>query len=72
MSVGIWQVVVILLIVLMLFGAGRLPKVMADLGEGLKNFKLGIREVNEEEKLLTSDSSGPSRGSRVEAGRDGH
>jgi sec-independent protein translocase protein TatA len=60
MSVGLWQVVLILLIVLILFGAGRLPKVMADLAEGLKNFKIGIREVNEEEKkVLTFDAGRP-------------
>ncbi|TVQ33804.1 MAG: twin-arginine translocase TatA/TatE family subunit [Geminicoccaceae bacterium] len=44
MSIGIWQVVLILLIVLIVFGAGKLPKVMGDVAKGVKNFKEGMRE----------------------------
>lgn len=47
MSLGFGQLVLILLIVLVLFGAGKLPKVMSDLGKGLKSFKQGM---NEEDK----------------------
>jgi len=58
MSIGIWQVVLILLIVLILFGAGKLPKVMGDVAKGVKNFKSGLKEDDEEQdkKVLTSDS----------------
>ncbi len=44
MSIGIWQVVLILMIVLILFGAGKLPKVMGDVAKGVKNFKAGLRD----------------------------
>jgi sec-independent protein translocase protein TatA len=58
MSIGIWQVVLILLIVLILFGAGKLPKVMGDVAKGVKNFKAGLKDDDEEEerKALTSDA----------------
>jgi sec-independent protein translocase protein TatA len=58
MSIGIWQVVLILLIVLILFGAGKLPKVMGDVAKGVKNFKSGMKEDDEEDnnKVLTSDA----------------
>lgn len=58
MSIGIWQVVLILLIVLILFGAGKLPKVMGDVAKGVKNFKSGLKEEDEEEekKAITSES----------------
>ena len=39
MSLSLPQLLVILLLVLLLFGAGKLPKVMSDLGKGLKSFK---------------------------------
>ena len=39
MSIGFWQVLLILGIVLILFGAGRLPRVMGDLARGIKSFK---------------------------------
>jgi sec-independent protein translocase protein TatA len=56
MSIGIWQVVLILLIVLILFGAGKLPKVMGDVAKGVKNFKSGMKEDDEDDKkVLTSD-----------------
>lgn len=47
MSVGPWQIFLILLIVLVLFGAGKLPQVMGDLGKGLRNLKQNLK--NEEE-----------------------
>ena len=48
MSIGIWQVVLILLIVLILFGAGKLPKVMGDVAKGVKNFKSGLKDEDED------------------------
>ena len=56
MGVSLLQLLVILLIVLLLFGAGKLPKVMSDLGKGLKSFKSAI---NEEEKK--DNSSGEDK-----------
>jgi sec-independent protein translocase protein TatA len=56
MSIGIWQVVLILVIVLILFGAGKLPKVMGDVAKGVKNFKAGMRDDEEDTKALTSEA----------------
>ena len=39
MSLGIWELMLILAIVFVLFGAGKLPQVMNDLGKGIKNLK---------------------------------
>ena len=44
MSIGIWQIVLILVIVLILFGAGKLPRVMGDVAKGVKSFKAGLKE----------------------------
>ena len=58
MSIGIWQVVLILLIVLILFGAGKLPKVMGDVAKGVKNFKSGLKDEEADgDKVLTSDAT---------------
>ena len=38
-GLGITEILVILALVLILFGAGKLPQVMGDLGKGLKSFK---------------------------------
>lgn len=39
MSMSLSHLLVILVIILLLFGAGKLPQVMSDLGKGLKAFK---------------------------------
>ena len=44
MSIGIWQVVLILAIVLIIFGAGKLPQVMGDVAKGVKSFKSGLKD----------------------------
>lgn len=51
MSIGFGQILIILVVVLVLFGAGKLPTVMGDLGKGLRNFKEGIKgELDDEPK----------------------
>lgn len=51
MGLSLSHLLVILLIVLVLFGAGKIPQVMSDFGKGLKAFKNAIKnEESEEEK----------------------
>lgn len=49
MSIGIWQIVLILAIVLIIFGAGKLPRVMGDVAKGVRNFRSGMKEGQEEQ-----------------------
>ncbi len=44
-GIGVWQVVLVLAIVLIIFGAGKLPRVMGDVAKGGKNFKSGLKDV---------------------------
>jgi sec-independent protein translocase protein TatA len=44
MSIGIWQVLIVVVLVFLLFGAGRLPRVMEDIAKGIKSFKKGLNE----------------------------
>jgi len=46
MGFGIWELILVLLIVLVVFGAGRLPELGAALGKGIKNFKKATNEPN--------------------------
>lgn len=50
MGIGIGQLLIILLIILVLFGAGKLPQVMSELGKGLKSFKSGMNDGDEKDK----------------------
>lgn len=42
MGLSIWHILVVLIVVLVVFGAGKLPNVMGDLGKGIRNFKAGM------------------------------
>ena len=44
MGISLVQLLVILLIILLLFGAGKLPQVMSELGKGLKAFKPSLKD----------------------------
>ena len=39
---GIWELVIIFLIILVVFGAGKIPKIAKDLGSGIREFKKSI------------------------------
>ena len=49
---GPWEVAIILLMVLIIFGAGKLPKVMGQLGRGVKSFKDGMKDGDAEGPVL--------------------
>ena len=42
-GLGFWELIIILVIVLLLFGARRLPEVGSGIGAGIKNFKNAIK-----------------------------
>lgn len=43
-SFSIWHWLIVLVIVLVLFGRGRIAEVMGDFGKGIKSFKAGMNE----------------------------
>lgn len=50
MHIGITEIIIIALIVLLLFGGKKIPELMKGLGKGVKSFKDGMKESDEEEK----------------------
>ena len=47
MQPGIWQILIIALVVLVLFGRGRISEMMGDFGKGISSFKKGLSETQE-------------------------
>jgi len=47
---GGWELIIILVIVLILFGANRLPQLAKGMGESIRNFKTGMSEAEAEEE----------------------
>lgn len=54
-NLGFWEIVIIALVVLLLFGGKKIPELMRGLGKGVKNFKDGIKEVEEEVNEIKKD-----------------
>ena len=52
---GVGELVIILLIVLVLFGASRLPEIARALGRSIKEFKKGTKEIKEDLDDATKD-----------------
>ncbi|MEJ2408894.1 MAG: twin-arginine translocase TatA/TatE family subunit [Novosphingobium sp.] len=57
-SFSIWHWLIVLVIVLVLFGRGRVSEIMGDFGKGIKSFKEGM---NEDEKKSGKASTPPAQ-----------
>ncbi|WP_271077087.1 twin-arginine translocase TatA/TatE family subunit [Aurantiacibacter sp. MUD61] len=44
MQPGIWQILIVAIVVLVLFGRGRISEMMGDFGKGISSFKKGMSE----------------------------
>ncbi|MEG3766232.1 twin-arginine translocase TatA/TatE family subunit [Alteromonas sp. 14N.309.X.WAT.G.H12] len=45
MGFNIWQLLLVLIVVILLFGRGRIPALMGDLASGIKSFKQGLNDA---------------------------
>src|SRR5436190_17901902 len=61
LGLGGWEILLILAVVLILFGAKKLPELAKGLGQGIKEFKKATREVTEEIHNATDVDSEPPR-----------
>lgn len=43
MGLSFWHLLIVLLVVLLLFGPGRLPKLMGDIGKGVRSLREGLK-----------------------------
>lgn len=50
-GLGMPELIVILVIIVIIFGAGKLPEIGSGIGKGIKNFKKATREEDEPKKI---------------------
>ena len=50
-GLGMQEIIVIALIVLLLFGGKKIPELMKGLGKGVKSFKDGMKEIEDDEEI---------------------
>ena len=56
MSLGPWEVVIILVVVLVIFGGKKIPELARGLGQGLREFKKATHEIKEEVESVTKET----------------
>ena len=49
MSIGIWQIAIVVILVVLLFGRGKISSLMGDVAKGIKSFKKGMSSDSTED-----------------------
>ncbi len=63
---GTWEIILIVLVILLIFGGKKIPELMRGLGKGIKSFKDGVNgKADEEEKKSNSEQSERSNSETV-------
>tara|TARA_B100001057_G_C22787112_1_gene926042 strand:- start:178 stop:387 length:210 start_codon:yes stop_codon:yes gene_type:complete len=63
MSIGIWQIAIVVILVVLLFGRGKISSLMGDVAKGIKSFKKGMAsDVTDESetKNISEDNQDPN------------
>jgi sec-independent protein translocase protein TatA len=60
-NLGFTEIMIILLVVLLVFGAKRLPEIGASMGKGIREFKKSISDAGEAVTQLPDDRNTPPR-----------
>ena len=54
-GIGMQEVLIIALIVLLLFGGKKIPELMKGLGKGVKSFKDGMKDLEDDEEVKSEE-----------------
>lgn len=69
--VGPWQILIICLVIVLLFGGKKIPELMKGIGQGVKSFKQGMSEVEKEigniEKDIDAAAKTPDKIEKVDS-----
>jgi sec-independent protein translocase protein TatA len=57
MDIGFREILLILLIILILFGAKRIPEMMKAMGQGVKEFKKAAKDIQSDDEPATTSKS---------------
>jgi len=57
MSIGFWQIAIVVALVVLLFGRGKISELMGDVAKGIKSFKKGLSEEPENKSISNNDNN---------------
>ena len=56
MSIGFWQIAIVVVLVVLLFGRGKISSLMGDVAKGIKSFKKGMSDSPDQTGSISSSS----------------
>ena len=56
MSIGFWQIAIVVVLVVLLFGRGKISSLMGDVAKGIKSFKKGMSDNPDQTSSISSTS----------------
>ena len=58
MSIGFWQIAIVVVLVVLLFGRGKISSLMGDVAKGIKSFKKGMKDpIQDQDSTSPQDQS---------------
>ena len=69
MSIGIWQIAIVVILVVLLFGRGKISSLMGDVAKGIKSFKKGMASdatYESEPKNISDDNQDNNKSNNKE------
>ena len=57
MNIGVWQIVIIAVVVVLLFGRGKISELMGDVAKGITSFKKGLNEPEDSKETIEAKAS---------------
>ncbi|MCT8997121.1 twin-arginine translocase TatA/TatE family subunit [Chelativorans intermedius] len=70
-SFSIWHWLIVLVVILLLFGRGKIPELMGDMAKGIKSFKKGMAEDDDAQaaKTVEHKADEPVKGAKEKASK---
>ena len=60
MSIGFWQIAIVVILVVLLFGRGKISSLMGDVAKGIKSFKKGMStDISDDTSTDVKDNADP-------------
>ena len=61
MSIGFWQIAIVVILVVLLFGRGKIADLMGDVAKGIKSFKKGMSDTTDSSNDKTDDQDNSNK-----------
>ena len=70
MSIGFWQIAIVVVLVVLLFGRGKISDLMGDVAKGIKSFKKGMKDPTQDQTDSSTQDQTSSSSSQDKSSED--